>query len=96
MWTFEYTEEQKHIEEAIRDFAKHHIPPYYMEWDEKQIFPRELFKKLGQLGFMGVIIPEEYSGSGMNYQDYVTVVDVLSQIDPSIGLSVAAHNAQST
>ncbi len=96
MWTFEYTEEQKHIEEAIRDFAKHHIPPYYMEWDEKQIFPRELFKKLGELGFMGVIIPEEYGGSGMNYQDYVTVVDVISQIDPSIGLSVAAHNSLCT
>ena len=96
MWTFDYTEEQKHIEEAIRDFAKHHILPYYMEWDEKQIFPRDLFKKLGELGFMGVIIPEEYGGSGMNYQDYVTVVDVISQIDPSIGLSVAAHNSLCT
>ncbi len=96
MWTFEYTEEQKHIEEAIRDFAKHHILPYYMEWDEKQIFPRDLFKKLGELGFMGVIVPEEYGGSGMNYQDYVTVVDVISQIDPSIGLSVAAHNSLCT
>ncbi len=96
MWAFEYTEEQKHIEEAIRDFAKHNILPYYMEWDEKQIFPRELFKKLGELGFMGVVIPEEYGGSGMSYQDYVTVVDVLSQVDPSIGLSVAAHNSLCT
>jgi alkylation response protein AidB-like acyl-CoA dehydrogenase len=96
MWQFEPTEEQKHIEEAIRDFAKHHILPYYMEWDEKQIFPRELFKKLGELGFMGVVIPEKYGGSGFSYQEYVTVVDVLSQIDPSVGLSVAAHNSLCT
>ncbi len=96
MWQFEPTEEQKHIAEAIRDFAKQHILPYYMEWDERQIFPRELFSKLGELGFMGVTIPEEYGGSGMSYQDYVTVVDELSQADPSIGLSVAAHNSLCT
>ena len=96
MWQFEPTEEQQHIAEAIRDFAKHHILPYYKEWDEKQIFPRELFKQLGQLGFMGVIIPEEYGGSGMSYQEYVTVIDELSQVDPSIGLSVAAHNSLCT
>jgi len=96
MWEFQPTEEQKYIEEAIRDFAKHHILPYYKKWDEEQIFPRELFKELGKLGFMGVIIPEKYGGSGFGYQEYVTVVDVLSQIDPSIGLSVAAHNSLCT
>ncbi len=96
MWQFEPTEEQQHIAQAVRDFAKTHILPYYMEWDEAQIFPRELFKKLGELGFMGVTIPEKYGGSGLSYQDYVTVVDELSQADPSIGLSVAAHNSLCT
>ncbi len=96
MWQFEPTEEQQHIADAIRDFAKQNILPYYKEWDEKQIFPRELFKELGKLGFMGVTVPEKYGGSGFSYQEYVTVVDVISQIDPSIGLSVAAHNSLCT
>lgn len=96
MWQFAPTEEQQHIEQAVRDFAKHHILPYYKQWDEEQIFPRDLFKKLGELGFMGVTIPEQYGGSGMSYQDYVTVVNVLSQYDPSVGLSVAAHNSLCT
>ncbi len=96
MWNFEPTEEQKHIEQAVEDFSKQHILPYYMEWDEKQIFPRELFKKLGEMGFMGVVIPEKYGGSGFSYQEYVSVVDVLSRFDPSIGLSVAAHNSLCT
>ena len=96
MWQFEYTEEQQHIADAVRDFAKQHILPYYMEWDEQQIFPRELFRQLGELGFMGVTIPEKYGGSGFSYQEYVTVVDELSQADPSIGLSVAAHNSLCT
>jgi alkylation response protein AidB-like acyl-CoA dehydrogenase len=96
MWQFEYTEEQRHIADAVRDFAKQRILPYYKEWDEEQIFPRELFRQLGKLGFMGVTIPEKYGGSGFSYQEYVTVVDELSQTDPSIGLSVAAHNSLCT
>ncbi len=96
MWQFEPTEEQQHIEQAVLDFARQHILPYYKEWDEKQIFPRELFKELGKMGFMGVVIPEKYGGSGLSYQDYVTVVDALSRIDPSVGLSVAAHNSLCT
>ncbi len=96
MMNFELTEEQKHIAQAVRDFNKQHITPYYMEWDEKQIFPVELFHKLGELGFMGIVIPEKYGGSGLSYQDYVTIIDELSQQDPSIGLSVAAHNSLCT
>ncbi len=96
MMNFELTEEQQHIAQAVRDFNKQYIAPYYMEWDEKQIFPVELFHKLGELGFMGIVIPEKYGGSGLSYQDYVTIVDELSQLDPSIGLSVAAHNSLCT
>jgi len=96
MMNFELTEEQKHIAQAVRDFNKQFIAPNYMEWDEKQIFPVEIFKKLGELGFMGIVIPEKYGGSGLSYQDYVTIIDELSQQDPSIGLSVAAHNSLCT
>jgi alkylation response protein AidB-like acyl-CoA dehydrogenase len=96
MMNFDLTEEQKHIAQAVKDFNKQYIAPYYMEWDEKQIFPVEVFKKLGELGFMGIVIPEKYGGSGLSYQDYVTIVDVLSRQDPSIGLSVAAHNSLCT
>ena len=96
MMNFELTEEQKHIAQAVRDFNKQQIAPYFMEWDEKQIFPVDLFRKLGELGFMGIVIPEKYGGSGLSYQDYVTIVDELSQQDPSIGLSVAAHNSLCT
>ena len=96
MMNFELTEEQQHIAQAVRDFNKQYIAPNYMEWDEKQIFPVEVFKKLGELGFMGVVIPEKYGGSGLSYQDYVTIIDELSQQDPSIGLSVAAHNSLCT
>ena len=93
---FELTEEQQHIAQAVRDFNKQYIAPYYMDWDENQVFPVEVFKKLGELGFMGIVIPEKYGGSGLTYQDYVTIIDELSQQDPSIGLSVAAHNSLCT
>jgi len=81
------------IAETIREFGEKHIRPYIMEWDESQHFPVELFKKMGEMGFMGVLIPEAYGGSGLGYLEYVTVIDEISKIDPSIGLSVAAHNS---
>lgn len=84
------------IRQSARDFAQHHIKPYVMEWDEAQIFPIELFKKLGEHGFMGVIVPEEYGGSGLGYQEYITVLDEISKVCGSIGLSVAAHNSLCT
>lgn len=94
--TFEYSETQKMIAESVNQFAKQHILPHVMEWDESQTFPVEVFKKLGELGFMGVLVPEEYGGSGLSYFDYVTVIDEISQNCSSIGLSVAAHNSLCT
>ncbi|MGB0871059.1 MAG: acyl-CoA dehydrogenase family protein [Flavobacteriales bacterium] len=93
---FEYSETQKMIAESASQFAKQHILPHVMEWDETQEFPVEVFKKLGELGFMGVLVPEEYGGSGLSYFDYVTVIDEISQNCSSIGLSVAAHNSLCT
>ncbi|WDF60682.1 acyl-CoA dehydrogenase family protein [Flavobacterium sp. KACC 22758] len=93
---FEYNETQSMIAQSIKDFAEKNIKPYIMEWDEAQIFPVDLFKKLGEMGFMGVLVPEEYGGSGLGYHEYITVVEEISKVDPSIGLSVAAHNSLCT
>ncbi|MAQ31545.1 MAG: acyl-CoA dehydrogenase [Flavobacteriales bacterium] len=90
---FEYTENQKLIKQTILDFAKREIVPNFMEWDEKQYFPIELFKKLGELGMLGVLVPSKYGGSALSYNDYVTVVSELAQFCGSIALSVAAHNS---
>lgn len=89
-------ENLKIIAETVRDFAEKNIKPHIMEWDEAQIFPVNLFHQLGEMGFMGIIIPEEYGGSGLSYHEYVTILDELAQIDPSISLSVAAHNSLCT
>ncbi len=67
-----------------------------MDWDESQHFPKDLFHQLGEMGFMGIVIPEKYGGSGLSYHEYVAIVDEISQVDPSIGLSVAAHNSLCT
>lgn len=93
---FEITETQKMIAESIRDFAKLNITPFMNEWDENQIFPVSLFKKIGEMGFMGALVPEVYGGSGLSYHEYITVVEEFSKVDPSIGLSVAAHNSLCT
>ena len=84
------------IRTSARDFAETHIRPHVMEWDEAQVFPRELFIKLGQHGFLGVLVPEQYGGSGLGYQEYITVIEEIAKVDPSIGLSVAAHNSLCT
>jgi alkylation response protein AidB-like acyl-CoA dehydrogenase len=96
--TMEFTlsENQNMIAEMIRRFGDEHIRPYMMEWDEAQKFPVECFKKLGELGLMGVLVPVEYGGAGFGYLEYVTVVSELAKIDGSIGLSVAAHNSLCT
>lgn len=86
----------KMIAQTARDFAEIHIRPNIMDWDENQTFPIDLFHKLGEMGFMGIIIPEEYGGSGLGYHEYVTIIDEISQVDPSIGLSIAAHNSLCT
>jgi len=90
---FNNTDTQIQIAEMIRDFGNKHIRPNMMEWDEQQIFPVEIFKKLGELGLMGVLVPEEYGGSGLGYFEYVTVVSEIAKICSSVGLSVAAHNS---
>ncbi len=93
---FEVTESQKMISQMIRDFGVKEIIPNMMNWDESQHFPMELFKKLGRLGLMGVLVPIEYGGSGFGYLEYVTAISELSKIDGSIGLSMAAHNSLCT
>lgn len=93
---FGQTESQKMIGQVVRDFSEKNIRPYLMDWDESQTFPVETFKKLGELGLMGVLVPTEYGGSGLGYFEYVTVIVEISKICGSIGLSVAAHNSLCT
>lgn len=93
---FNLTENQHMIIGMVRDFAEKHIRPHVMEWDEAQTFPIETFKKLGELGLMGVLVPEEYGGSGLGYFEYVSVIVEISKVCGSIGLSVAAHNSLCT
>ena len=87
------SETQRMVYEAARDFSIQFIKPNVMDWDEAQYFPVEIFEKAGALGFMGMLIPEAYGGSGMGYHEYVTLIETISIIDPSIGLSIAAHNS---
>ena len=84
------------IRQSAKDFAESKIRPPVMEWDESQHFPVDVFKELGQLGFMGILVPEEYGGAGMGYQEYITVIDEIAQVCGSIGLSTAAHNSLCT
>ncbi len=84
------------IRESARDFAETYIRPYVMEWDEAQHFPIDLFHQMGQYGFLGVLVPEEYGGAGLGYQEYITVIEEVAKVCGSIGLSVAAHNSLCT
>jgi hypothetical protein len=93
---FSLTEEQLAVKRMVRDFAESEIAPHVMEWDESQTFPREVMVRLGELGMLGVIIPEAYGGAGLSYVDYVNVVEELSRVDGSVGISVAAHNSLCT
>lgn len=93
---FNMNENQRMIAEMIQDFGAKEITPFRKEWDDKQHFPLELFKKLGELGLMGVLVPTEYGGSGFGYFEYVTAIAELSKLDPSVGLSMAAHNSLCT
>jgi len=93
---FEMSETRNTIAHSIRDFAKKHIKPFMMDWDEHQTFPEELFHQLGAMGYMGVLVPEEYGGSGMDYHEYITVIEEISKVDSSVGLSLAAHNSLCT
>jgi alkylation response protein AidB-like acyl-CoA dehydrogenase len=93
---FDQNENQKMIAQMIRDFSEKEIRPHFMEWDESQEFPVHVFKKLGELGLMGVFVPEKYGGSGFTYFEYITVVSEIAKVCGSIGLSVAAHNSLCT
>src|SRR5881396_4344590 len=93
---FSQSEELLEIKRIVRDFAENEIRPHVMEWDETQTFPREVLRKLGELGFMGVLIPTEFGGAGLGYTEYATIVEELSRVDGSIGISVAAHNSLCT
>ena len=93
---FSLTEEQRAVQEAARDFALGEVDPIVDEIDEEQRFPMEVMKKAGELGFLGIIFPEELGGAGMGYVEYVLVVTELSKIDPSVGISIAAHNSLCT
>jgi alkylation response protein AidB-like acyl-CoA dehydrogenase len=90
---FTLTDEQLAVKKMVREFAESEIAPHVMEWDEAQLFPREIARKLGELGMMGVIFPEAWGGAGLSYVDYVNVVEELSRVDGSVGISVAAHNS---
>ncbi len=84
------------IKESARDFAETYIRPHVMEWDEVSHFPVELFHQMGNYGFLGVLVPEQYGGAGLGYQEYITVIEEIAQVCGSIGLSVAAHNSLCT
>ena len=93
---FETTEITQQVAQTARDFAQQHIKPHVMEWDETQEFPVHVFKELGKLGMMGVLVPEKYGGAGLSYYEYKIVIEEISKVCGSIGLSVAAHNSLCT
>jgi len=93
---FYLTETQKQVKQLARDFAEKEIAPFVRKYDEKGEFPFEIMKKLGEIGFLGITFPEEYGGSGLKYLDYVVIIEEISRVDPSVGLSVAAHNGLCT
>ena len=90
------TELTQQVAQTARDFAQQHIKPYIMEWDESQEFPIQVFKEMGKLGLMGVLVPEEYGGSGLGYFEYSSIIQEISKVCGSIGLSLAAHNSLCT
>jgi alkylation response protein AidB-like acyl-CoA dehydrogenase len=94
--SFSLSDEQQAIRRMVREFAESEIAPHVMEWDEAQTFPRETMRQLGDLGMLGVLVPEEYGGAGLTYIDYIHVIEELSRVDGSVGLSVAAHNSLCT
>lgn len=93
---FETSEITQQVAQTARDFALQHIKPHVMEWDETQEFPLHIFKQLGQLGMMGVLVPEQYGGAGLSYFEYKTIIEEIAKVCGSIGLSVAAHNSLCT
>ncbi|MFT3748686.1 MAG: acyl-CoA dehydrogenase family protein [Agriterribacter sp.] len=93
---FEIDEITRQIGETTRDFALQHVKPYVMQWDETQEFPVDVFKKMGALGLMGVLVPEKYGGAGLGYHEYSTIIQEVAKVCGSVGLSLAAHNSLCT
>lgn len=93
---FEESEITRQVAQTARDFAQQQIRPHFMSWDESQDFPRQLFRDMGQLGLMGVLVPEQYGGSGLSYFEYKAVIEEIAKVCGSIGLSLAAHNSLCT
>ncbi|MEO6230752.1 MAG: acyl-CoA dehydrogenase family protein [Ferruginibacter sp.] len=93
---FKQSELTEQVAQTARDFANQYIKPHIMEWDESQEFPIHIFKELGKLGMMGVLVPEKYGGSGLSYFEYNIILQEISKVCGSIGLSVAAHNSLCT
>ncbi|HPG11183.1 MAG TPA: acyl-CoA dehydrogenase family protein [Chitinophagaceae bacterium] len=93
---FETNEITRQVSQTARDFAQQHIKPYVMEWDESQEFPVKVFKEMGNLGLMGVLVPEQYGGAGLSYFEYKVIIEEIAKVCGSIGLSLAAHNSLCT
>lgn len=93
---FQLTEDQKMIGDSVRDFAQRRILPNRMIWDEDQIFPRDLFSEMGEIGLMGMLVPEQYGGAGLGYIEYKTAIEEVASVCGSVGLSMAAHNSLCT
>lgn len=89
-------DELQMIQQSCRDFAMQQIKPYVMDWDESQHFPAAMFREMGKHGFLGVLVPQQYQGAGLGYQEYITIIEEIAKVDPSIGLSLAAHNSLCT
>ena len=94
--SFELGETHNMVATSARDFAQQYIAPHVMDWDERQFFPKEVLHHAGDMGFMGVLVPEIYGGAGLGYFEYAAIIEEISKVDPSIGLSIAAHNSLCT
>src|SRR3984885_5195005 len=93
---FKNSEHTEQVAQTARDFAKLYIKPHVMTWDETQEFPLHIFKEMGKLGMMGVLVPEQYGGTGFSYFEYKTIIEEIAKVCGSIGLSLAAHNSLCT
>lgn len=93
---FDYSETRQMVAAAAKAFAQQHIAPHVRDWDEHQKFPVGVLKEAGALGFMGILVPESLGGSGLGYHEYIAIIEEISKVDPSIGLSIAAHNSLCT
>lgn len=95
-FTMDFTENQIIIKNTIKEFAEKNIKPFIMQFDESQEFPMDIVRQLGELGFLGILVSEEFGGAGLGYIEYASIVEELAIVDPSISLSVAAHNGLCT